>query len=173
MVMEDMELERLSAAMDGELDDERLPRLLGGCRHDPVLQESWYAFHLIGETLRDPQLPPVHLHARVAQALKDEPTVLVPGKSSLGSVPLDGVTQRRWLAMAAAIAVVVLTTALLRPGLPAANPVIAQKEPSAPALIENGVSDKDIQTFVALHRQGSPLSEFQTVDYTPQTIAQR
>ncbi|WP_297460985.1 sigma-E factor negative regulatory protein [Ferrovum sp.] len=172
MVMEDMELERLSAAMDGELDDEKLPRLLGGCRHDPVLQESWYLFHLIGETLRDPQLPQACLHGRIAHALKDEPTVLVPGKSSVGSVPLDGATQRRWLAMAAAIAVVVLTTVVLRPGLPT-NPVIAQKEPSAPALNENSVSDKDIQTFVALHRQGSPLSEFQTVDYTPQTIAQR
>ncbi|WP_297485324.1 sigma-E factor negative regulatory protein [Ferrovum sp.] len=171
MVMEDMELERLSAAMDGELDDEKLPRLLGGCRHDPALQESWYAFHLIGETLRDPQLPPVRLHSRIAQALKEEPTVLVP-KSSVGSAPLDGATQRRWLAMAAAIAVVVLTTALLRPSLPA-NPVIAQNGQSTPASVENSVSDRDIQTFVALHRQGSPLSEFQTVDYTPQTIAQR
>ncbi|NDU85181.1 MAG: sigma-E factor negative regulatory protein [Ferrovum sp.] len=171
--MENDKMEHLSAAIDGELDKDKFVALLAKCKRDEEFHEQWYAYHLIGDMLRESTLPPVSIHERVLAALKDEPTILLPGITPLPQE--TAVTPvRRWFAVAAAVAVVFLTTAVLRPTPPAA--FLAQTE-VAPVKSEVALAsppiDPDIDTFVALHHQGSPLSGIQAVDYTPQTSSVR
>lgn len=69
--------ERISALMDGELQDDRV---VGDLAQQPECSATWERYHLIGEALRDDL--PSHLHldlsARVAEALENEPVLLVP-----------------------------------------------------------------------------------------------
>jgi len=69
--------ERISALMDGELQDDRE---VGELAQQPESMATWERYHLIGDALRD-DLPPqlnLDLAARVAMALEDEPALLVP-----------------------------------------------------------------------------------------------
>lgn len=69
--------ERISALMDGELQDDRE---VGELAQQPECMATWERYHLIGDALRD-DLPPqlnLDLGARVAMALEDEPVLLVP-----------------------------------------------------------------------------------------------
>lgn len=162
MVMDRQDLERLSAAVDGELGQD-LNRLLGDKRHDEEFQDHWFAFHLIGDVLRDANIPQTKVHAQVAEALKKEPVYLLPtGTLKPTDMPVSSTNGWRWLAVAAAVSMVILSTAVLRPD----NAPVMQLAQSSTTALSTPV-DRDLQTYVALHRQGSPLSEFQTVDYTP------
>lgn len=69
--------ERISALMDGELQDDRV---VGDLAQQPECVATWERYHLIGEALRDDLPPQLHLDlaARVALALEDEPALLVP-----------------------------------------------------------------------------------------------
>ncbi len=162
MVMNNQDLERLSAAMDGELNQD-LGHLLGDKRHDEAFQDHWFMFHLIGDVLRDDTIPHALVHPQVSEALKKEPVYLLPTGGVTSAEPSSTV-KFRWLAVAAAIFMVMLSTAMLRPQ---SAPMLQLAQQSEIKPVVNPNADHDIQTFVALHRQGSPLSEFQTVDYTP------
>ncbi len=171
MVMNRDDCECLSAAMDGELDRD-LGKFLVEHRHEDDLKDTWFAFHLIGDVLRDAAIPQTHVHARVAEALRQEPAYLLPAGGAAvgaGSRAMPAVGAMRGLAVAAAVLMVVLSTAALRPQGATTQVELAQQsvQPSVHVAGDaNMLADKDIQTFVALHRQGSPLSDLQTVDYT-------
>lgn len=86
--------EDMSAFMDGESTPETTARLLAAQAEDPALLKTWGSYHLIGDALRNDlptHIDPI-LGARVAQALKSEPTVLAPRKPKRASAPL------RWVA---------------------------------------------------------------------------
>lgn len=76
MVMNNQDLERLSAAMDGELNQD-LGHLLGDKRHDEAFQDHWFMFHLIGDVLRDDTIPHALVHPQVSEALKKRASVSV------------------------------------------------------------------------------------------------
>jgi len=69
---------RLSALVDGELEQEEAMALLASVKERQGLQEEWMLLHLIGDTLRQtPSLSP-DFNARFAEQLAKEPTVLAP-----------------------------------------------------------------------------------------------
>jgi sigma-E factor negative regulatory protein RseA len=73
-------MERLSAFMDGELDDHEVGAELARMKNDPARQTSWGAYHLIGDCLRGQGASADEFTARVCARLEDEPTVLAPRK---------------------------------------------------------------------------------------------
>lgn len=167
MVMSFEERERLSAAMDGELEQD-LGRLLGEHRQEEDFKTSWFAFHLIGDVLRDGTTPYTQVHEKVADTLKKEPAYLLPAGVSTTFDRVQNTDRFRWVAVAAALFVVLLSTVILRPVVKAPMTEIAQRSITGYVAPEAAIpADQDLQTLVALHRQASPLAEFQTVDYTP------
>jgi len=106
--------ERLSALVDGEVDDSELRRTIADLAADAEERARWYRYHLIGGAMRG-QLPtPVtDLSGRVARAVDAETpagAVVVPFKPPRLSRPLVG------LAVAASVtAVAILSVQILGP----------------------------------------------------------
>src|SRR3990172_8442261 len=68
--------ERISALMDGEVDEPELARDLVHLSSNGDLRHTWDTYHLIGDTLRGHTAPA--LAAKVSQRLASEPIVLAP-----------------------------------------------------------------------------------------------
>lgn len=105
--MKDQYAEKLSAWVDGELDEAEVPTLLDRLSSDPTLRQHWRRYHMIGDAI-DNHLPPLDLTGfaeRVSAALDHEPTVLAPKRwrFSIG---------RRWLKPVASMAVAASVSAV-------------------------------------------------------------
>lgn len=68
--------EKLSAWMDGELEDERAHQLPSQLKRNADLRVNWDCYHLIGDVLRG--VPGPDLCAKICARLDAEPTVLAP-----------------------------------------------------------------------------------------------
>jgi sigma-E factor negative regulatory protein RseA len=96
--------DRISALMDGELDDTAAAQTIDTLTQDREALDSWRMYHLISDALRDTQVLSAGFASRVAAELAKEPTVLSPRspKSARAEPP------RRALAWAAGVAAVAL-----------------------------------------------------------------
>jgi sigma-E factor negative regulatory protein RseA len=92
--------DRISAFMDGELDDQAAGQVIDALARDREALETWRTYHLISDGLRDSRLLSEGFTARVSEQLAREPTVLAPNR--LPQQP------RRWYAVAASVAAVAL-----------------------------------------------------------------
>jgi sigma-E factor negative regulatory protein RseA len=72
----------ISALMDGELDPDEAGRLLGTLKQDARLRDTWAAYHLIGDALRNSGPLATDVSAGFAQRLSAEPTLLAPRKKT-------------------------------------------------------------------------------------------
>ncbi len=71
-------MDKISALMDGELDEDEVSQLFSRLKPQGEMRESWDTFHLIGDALRgDGRLSPP-LSRRITERLAAEPTVLAP-----------------------------------------------------------------------------------------------
>jgi sigma-E factor negative regulatory protein RseA len=93
--------EKISALMDGELDDKAAAQMIDTLAKDRETLDTWRTYHLISDALRDTQLLSEGFAERVAAKLAQEPTVLAPNR-------LKADQPRRWVAMAASVAAVAL-----------------------------------------------------------------
>jgi len=74
-----VDVEKISAFMDGEIIGEEASAQLRRLKDDEGLRASWDAYHLIGDTLRGEKLwLSQEFTARVRGRLAEEPTVLAP-----------------------------------------------------------------------------------------------
>jgi negative regulator of sigma E activity len=96
--------DRISALMDGELDDAVAAQTIDTLTQDREALDSWRMYHLISDALRDTQVLSAGFASRVAAELAKEPTVLSP--RSLRSARAE--PPRRALAWAAGVAAVAL-----------------------------------------------------------------
>ncbi|HET7062433.1 MAG TPA: sigma-E factor negative regulatory protein [Nitrosospira sp.] len=70
--------EKLSALMDGELDSDDTAGILAGLKQTDELREQWAAYHLISDTLSQPEVMRIDISNRVMARLAAEPTALAP-----------------------------------------------------------------------------------------------
>ena len=93
---------RISALMDGELEDHEIVETLRALRRNPELRSDWCDCQLIGAALRGERGLGIDVTARVMAAIEVEPTVMAP---ALRRRPE---WQRPALALAASVAGVAL-----------------------------------------------------------------
>jgi sigma-E factor negative regulatory protein RseA len=86
--------DRLSALMDGELDDKSAAELIDALGRDREAVETWRTYQLISDAMRQSRLLSEGFASRVSARLAAEPTVLAP--RALQPEP------RRWYALSAA-----------------------------------------------------------------------
>lgn len=71
--------EKLSALMDGELDEAEAEQLLSQLKTDKDLRAAWGRYHLAGSALRaENVLGSAKLAARITAQIKNEPQILAP-----------------------------------------------------------------------------------------------
>lgn len=70
--------DKLSALLDGDLDERTRGAVLDSMRHEPDLKARWDDYCLIGDVLRGENNGSTDFTARVMAGLEVEPTVLAP-----------------------------------------------------------------------------------------------
>ena len=156
-------MERLSALMDGELDDHEVAGELASIKGDPRRETTWAAYHLIGDVLRGEGVVVDDFTVRVHVKLDNEPTVLAPRR------PMRRTTRRVLLPLAASLcgAAVVAWLALSN------NPILSpQDSPVSPAEIATSPQTEQITDpsetdaiteYLMAHQQFSPSTARQGV----------
>ncbi len=157
-------MERLSALMDGELDDGEVVHVLASIKADPDREAIWGVYHVIGDALRGEQWSGSAIGAQVASRLADEPTVLAPRMWKVRRA-----TKRVALPIAASLcgAAVVAWLALSNNGLfpteqtPGEYAVLGD----APyAVADAGQTESDgMSEYLMAHQQFSPSTTMQGV----------
>jgi sigma-E factor negative regulatory protein RseA len=71
-------MDKISALMDGEIDERHIQHELTRLRQDGELRQTWNTFHLIGDALRGERMLLTDVAGSLSRRLADEPTVLAP-----------------------------------------------------------------------------------------------
>ena len=121
--------DRISALMDGELDDRSAEELLASLAREGEASEAWRTYHLIGDAMRGTAPLSEGFAARVAWKLADAPTVLSPGR--LGLEPRRRFTLPALAASCAAVALVGWMAFAPQPAVSPAPAPVAQVKPAA------------------------------------------
>ena len=77
--------EKVSALLDGALDDNASSRMLESLKRDGALRRNWENYCLIGDVLRDEDVLSSDFTSKVMLCLEDEPTVLAPVRRDVGN----------------------------------------------------------------------------------------
>ena len=88
--------DRISALMDGEVDERSAGPLIEALSRDDAARRTWRTYHVIGDSMRGGPLLSERFTERVAQRLAAEPTVLAPRRIRPQS--------QRWFTLSAAAA---------------------------------------------------------------------
>ena len=123
-------MDRISALMDGELDDREAQSTIVRLKDDSELRIRWDDFHLVRDALRGEPLLSSSFNEKLSQRLAAEPTVLAPRR--LLSGPRRVTTYAMSAAASVAAAALVLSVAL-SPS-PTADGPIAKKDESVPSI---------------------------------------
>jgi len=86
--------DRISALMDGELEDRAAAELINTLGQGGEALDAWHTYHVIGDAMRETGPLSAGFTARLAARLAEEVTVLAPGRSPAES--------RKWFALSAA-----------------------------------------------------------------------
>lgn len=161
--------DRISALMDGELDDKSAEEMIGVLGRDREALETWRGYHLIGDAMRDSRLLSEDFTARVASQLAEEPTVVAPGR--LQHEP------RSWFALSAAasVAAVALVGWLAFAPQPEVSPVpapVAKVQPpreAKPAIVPLPSATND---YLLAHQGFSPRVSLQGMASYVRTVSE-
>lgn len=93
--------DKISALLDGDLDECASGAVLDTMRHEPDLKARWDDYCLIGDVLRGENSGATDFTARVMAGLEIEPTVLAPMRQPEGS--RQGFAARSLMPIAASI----------------------------------------------------------------------
>ena len=141
--------EKLSAFMDGELDDSGL---VDSIKNDSESLAKWRSYHVIRSGLRKEAsvMPEFDITAQVAAALEQEPTVLAP-KSKWKSLPVVNkvvplLRQSGQLAVAASVAAAVILGVQQVNQQPAAEePFTTFQTPVIPGMPQAGMAPVSLE----------------------------
>ena len=121
--------EKISALMDGELDERAADAAVELLRREPRAAETWRLYHLASDAIHEQPMLGADFTARLSARLAAEPALLAPSRLP-GRTP----TQRFLFAAAASLAAVALVAWLAFAPPPPAQPSLAQAQPAAAAV---------------------------------------
>lgn len=155
-------MDKISALMDGELDEHEARGQLLRLKQDEQLSRDWHTFHLVGDAMRGERALSPDFHQRLAERMAAEPTVLAPQRS---------VTRRATtyaLSAAASVSAVALVGWMAFVNNPLAPQADIVQAPSAilpaavvPASIASVPSDGKMNEYLIAHQEFSPSTALQ------------
>ena len=160
-------MEKISALMDGDLDERQLQRELGRLRQAGELREAWNTFHLIGDALRGERLLLTDVAGSFSRRLMEEPAVLAPQRTQTRTRRMTAVALSAAASVAAAVFVgwVALSTPQVRDDYAAAQAqVVAPAPVTATPVVPVALPDNGSRNEYILAHQGfSPSTAMQGV----------
>lgn len=168
-----VERERLSALMDGELEESEAETHVRKVAAGNDLRECWETYHLIGDCLRGEGAGCGDISARMRAALEAEPTVLAPQRRPGRSLQRVRMYALSAAATVAGVAVVGwLAFQQTEPGL---NPQFAQIAGSPaslqPVRAAAQVDDPEVDDYVRVHQEYSPTGAMHGVASYVRTVS--
>jgi sigma-E factor negative regulatory protein RseA len=158
--------EKLSALMDGELDQDQARAVIKSLGSDDVSREHWDLYHVIGETLRGDDLGSTRSHKTntdaIFAALALEPTILAP---AMLKRPVEKRT-RIALAMAASVVTIsaIGVVAMKQQG-GVVSPVQLVQKVAPQAVVASKLpltsAEVHVNDYLVVHRQFSNPGAFQ------------
>lgn len=140
---------RISALVDGELEQEEAGVLLAAARKQPGLGHDWLIYHTIGDAMR--QAPPLSpdFNARFAERLEKEPTVLAPHRLPQAKRPLIALS-----AAASVAAISLVTWAALQ-----INSASEQMAKTAVSEVNQASASAEINSYLVAHQEYSRAAQ--------------
>ncbi|MDR3086939.1 MAG: sigma-E factor negative regulatory protein [Azoarcus sp.] len=127
--------EKLSAMLDGNVDEATVHALLTRLKHDAAFRDEWDAYCLLGDVIRDGAQPEMEgFTAAVMSRLEHEPTVLAPRRKETAAKQRS--LRHRLLPVAASVMGVLAVggvVAALSGGGTAVTPIAQVTQPSQPS----------------------------------------
>lgn len=161
-------MERISALMDGELDDREAGSELQRLKNDPELRSTWETYHAIGDTLRGHGVVSGGFAAAVRARLEAEPTVVAP-RPALRRIA------RLALPVAASTCGVALVAwlALYNDTFPFGQPASIAGTPqrTTQAVVMAVPAAADVNEYLLAHQQFSPRTDIQGVASYVRTVS--
>lgn len=161
-------MERISAFMDGEVEDHEVSAQLARLKQDPALRRAWDTYHLIGDAMRSDAGAAPGFLAGFSAALAQEPTVLAP------KTPVRGQNIRRIaLPLAASFGGVALVAWLALSGNPfmPREDKLAASQPAVQVAVQP--ADGAVNDYLLAHQQFSPSTTMQGVASYVRTVSGR
>ena len=103
-------MEKISALMDGELDDRQAQQEFSRLGQNGELRQKWDTFHLIGDALRGERLLLTDVAHSLTQRLTLEPTVLAPHRRAARKITTYVLSAAASLAAVALVGWLALST---------------------------------------------------------------
>ncbi|HEX5767184.1 MAG TPA: sigma-E factor negative regulatory protein [Burkholderiales bacterium] len=160
--------ERLSALMDGELDDKSAAEVMNALGSERDALRTWRTYQLISDAMRESRLLSADFASRLAERLAAEPTVLAPRALQTQS--------RKWYALSAAasLAAVALVGwvafAPPQPPTPAPTPVAQTPTEPKPNIVPLPTTAND---YLLAHQAFSPRMYLQGMAPYARTVAEQ
>ena len=161
--------DRISALMDGELDDSSAATAIEALESDGEARDTWRTYHLISDALGKSRMLSEGFSERVAAALEKEPTVLAPRRRPAGE-------PRRWVALAAGVAAISLVGWLgFAPQQTAVAPVAQAPKTTLPQEIKPAMVPLPSGTndYLLAHQGFSPRVSLQGMAPYVRTVSER
>jgi sigma-E factor negative regulatory protein RseA len=170
--------EKISALMDGELDERSAGAVIQALAGDPEALQTWRHYHLMSDAMRDSRLLSEGFSSRLSERLAAEPTILAPRG-------LRSMEPRKWLAFPAAAAASVAAVSLVawlvftpQQGGPNATVAEATRAPAVvsavapalkPAIVPLPTAAND---YLLAHQGFSPRMSFQGMAPYVRTVSE-
>lgn len=162
-------MERLSAFMDGELEDLEAAGQLRRLKENPELRAAWETYHLIGDAVRGEAGYSSGLAAKVSARLAAEPTVLAPRTR----MPLRSVRRVALSAVASigGVALVAWLALFDNPFTPQHNVAVNEAPPPAQTQLAATPANGAVNDYLLAHQQFSPSTAMQGVASYVRTVS--
>ncbi len=155
-------MDKISALMDGELDEHQARQQFSRLKQNEELLHCWHAFHLIGDALRGERTLSHDFGQRVTARLAGEATVLAPRRSTAKRITAYALSAAASLSAVGLVGWVAFFNNPLTP-----QPEIA-KAPNTPPLaaapstqLANVPSDGKMNEYLIAHQEYSPSTAIQ------------
>ncbi|HET9404990.1 MAG TPA: sigma-E factor negative regulatory protein [Burkholderiales bacterium] len=154
-------MDKISALMDGELDEHQTRQLLVRLKQDEELLQSWHTFHLIGDALRGEHPLSHDFDRRLTARLAGEPTVIGRRRNVTKRVVTYALSAAASLTAIALVGWVALSDNPLGP-----QPELA-KAPKPPAVaapsaqLASVPSEGTMNEYLIAHQEFSPSTAIQ------------
>jgi len=159
-------MDKISALMDGELDDRQAREQLVRLKQVDELLGCWHTFHIIGDALRGDPVLSQGFSRRLTDRLTGEATVLAPQRSAVKRITTYALSAA---ASVSAVALVGWVAFVSNP--PAPQPELAKAPASTPvppaAVVSTPLasvpSDGRMKEYLIAHQGFSPSTSIQGV----------